>query len=367
MMKYIPIILAALSAATVQAAAMAKPNAVADPWCFFRGEGCWKEKRETVPVPESQDDPTAWCLSRGEGCWKVQRAADAFANAIRAAHPIKRSHAAKVSNMPGGAAYNAKRGIEDIADALAGMTDAPATRIDLADLLLDHFHPESTFPNATSHPDTEVEATHLTDKRAQTDHTRRWCLFRGEGCWKRDAAPWCLFRGEGCWKRSVPMAAREAEADPWCLFRGEGCWKRTDESPAPTRSARHVALAFCPLEGAAAHTCYASKRDFFVADKRACNQPGEACNVARHAAEALLREIEDESDQQQSSKRDAKVSSDVEARWCLFRGEGCWKRDNMDAVVARCEAEGGKCYQAKRDLAALHTAARNLLEYLSEE
>lgn len=237
-MKYTAITLAALSATTVQALA------IADPWCLFHGEDCWKAKRDAALAPAPAADP--------------------------------------------------------------------------------------------------------------------WCLFRGEGCWKRDAAPWCLFRGEGCWKRSVPMEAREAEADPWCLFRGEGCWKRTDENAAALEAREaEAAPAFCPLGGAAGNTCYASKRDFVAADKRACNQPGEACDVARRAAEALVSEIES----WQPTKRDG----DVEARWCLFRGEGCWKRDNMDEIVARCEAEDGACHQAKRDLAAVHTATRNLLEYLNDE
>lgn len=337
-------------------------DAEADPWCLFRGEGCWKEKREAAPVAEA--DPEAWCLFRGEGCWKVKRAAYAFANAIRSAGAIKESRAAEVSNMQGGAAYNAKRAIEDIGSALAGRTDSPVEFFKKL-AILKHFHPDVNFtiPTATTNLTRRaVEGVELAE-REETDNTRRWCLFRGEGCWKRDAAPWCLFRGEGCWKRSVPMEAREAAADPWCLFRGEGCWKRAEETtPALEARAADAAPAFCPLGGAAANTCYASKRDFVAADKRACNQPGEACDVARRAAEALVSEIESGTPLA-TTKRD----SDVEARWCLFRGEGCWKRDNMDDIVARCEAEGGACHQARRDLTAVHTAARNLLEYLNEE
>lgn len=418
-MKYTAITLAALSATTtVQAVAIAEPNAAADPWCLFRGQGCWKrdaspeadalprclfrgqscwkekrealaapapepeadadadpwclfrgqgcwkkEKREAAPVAEA--DPEAWCLFRGQGCWKVKRTAYAFANVIRGADAIKESQAAEVSNMNGGAAYNAKRAIEDIGDALAGLTDSPAEFFrKLA--ILEHFHPDSdpvfpSFPgNITRRSDTEQ----LVERDEEAENTRRWCLFRGQGCWKRDAAPWCLFRGQGCWKRSVPMEAREAEADPWCLFRGQGCWKRTDDdtnnAALEAREAEaEAAPAFCPLGGAAGNTCYADKRDFAAADKRACNQPGEACDVARRAAEALVGEMES----WQPTKRDG----DVEARWCLFRGQGCWKRDNMDEIIARCEAEGGACHQAQRDLAAVHTAARNLLEYLNEE
>lgn len=373
-------------------------DAEADPWCLFRGEGCWKNKdkkmKKREAEAEAEANPEAWCLFRGEGCWKVKRAAYAFANAIRSAGALKESRAAEVSNMHGGAAYNAKRAIEDIGTALAGRTDSPAEFFQKLSIL-QHFHPDADlpfpfpFPPSTSTTGTTTTTTtnltrrgadvvDLAERSDETDNTRRWCLFRGEGCWKRDAAPWCLFRGEGCWKRSVPMEAREAAADPWCLFRGEGCWKRTaaaaaDESSSSSSSssssaalaARNAAPAFCPLGGAAANTCYASKRDFVAADKRACNQPGEACDVARRAAEALVTEIEAWHASPATAKRSA--DSDVEARWCLFRGEGCWKRDNMDEIVARCEAEGGACHQARRDLTAVHTAARNLLEYLNEE
>lgn len=341
-------------------------DAEADPWCLFRGEGCWKEKREAAPQPEA--DPEAWCLFRGEGCWKVKRAAYAFANALRSVGAPKESRSAEVSNMQGGAAYNAKRAIEDIGSMLAGTTSSPAEFFQKL-AILEHFHGdsdlltalESEASSATNITRRSAETTVELTQREETDNTRRWCLFRGEGCWKRDAAPWCLFRGEGCWKRSVPMEAREAEADPWCLFRGEGCWKRDETTTTLEARSAEAAPAFCPLGGAAANTCYASKRDFVAADKRACNQPGEACDLARRAAEALVSEIESS---QAVAKRD---TADVEARWCLFRGEGCWKRDNMDGVVARCEAEGGKCHQAQRDLTAVHTAARNLLEYLNEE
>lgn len=327
------------------AAPEAAADPEADPWCLFHGQGCWKDKREAEAAPEAS--PEAWCLFHGQGCWKVKRTAYAFANAIRGAGSAPESRSAEVSNMHGGAAYNAKRAIDDIATMIAGRTNGPPDFIKKL-YILSHFGPDSNL-TATKR---DVEVVERKDSEA----SRRWCLFHGQGCWKRDAAPWCLFHGQGCWKRAEPMSKREAEADPWCLFHGQGCWKRSEGKAVEARDAE---AAFFPFEGDAGSVGYASKRDFVAADKRSCNQPGEACDIARRAAEALITEIE----HVQPEAR----SEDVEARWCLFHGQGCWKRDNMDDVVARCNAEDGACSQAKRDVEAMHTAARNLLEYLNEE
>ncbi|KAF3762650.1 hypothetical protein M406DRAFT_333020 [Cryphonectria parasitica EP155] len=341
----------------------------ADPWCLFHGEGCWKEKREAAPAPEA--DPEAWCLFHGEGCWKVKRAVYAFANAIRGAAGIPESRSAEISNMRGGAAYNAKRAVQDIATMMAGRTSEPPEFLKQL-FILEHFGPDANI-TAFGPPPTDADAAPISTDDDSTTTKRDadaepWCLFHGEGCWKREETAlqardeasdatrrWCLFHGEGCWKR---------DAAPWCLFHGEGCWKRSEEAGSSaatslaTRDASPAAAAFCPFEGSS--TCYASKRDFAAADKRACNQPGEACDVARRAAEAIVTEIESWA----PAKRSAE---DVEARWCLFHGEGCWKRDGMDDVVARCNADDGACSQARRDLGAMHTAARNLLDYLNEE
>lgn len=325
----------------------------ADPWCLFPGEGCWKEKREAAPEP--------WCLFPGEGCWKVKRAAYAFANAIRGAEAVGQSRAAEVSNMEGGAAYNAKRALDHIATMIAGRTTDPAEFVKRLHFVA-RFGPDANLTTAIAATAPEQRrSADESSSSSSSDAARRACLFNGEGCWKRDAAPWCLFPGEGCWKRAEPMSKREAEAEPWCLFPGEGCWKRSDET-TPTTTTTTAEAAFFPFEGDEAGAVgYASERDFVAADKRACNQPGEACDVARRAAEALVAEIE-------SSHVQPEIrTKDVEARWCLFPGEGCWKRDNMDEVVARCNAEDGACSQARRDLAAMHTAARNLLEYINEE
>jgi len=117
-----------------------------------------------------------------------------------------------------------------------------------------------------------------------------------------------------------------------CLFHGEGCWKRDAQSGA--------------LAGS-------------KTDKRACNAAGGACDIARRAAEALVSEI--------TSFQPEKRTDVLEARLCLFHGEGCWKRDTVEDLVARCNAPGGACDNAARDLKVMHTAARALLDYVNEE
>ncbi|KUI66006.1 Clock-controlled pheromone ccg-4 [Cytospora mali] len=321
-MKFTTLAIAALSAATTQAVAVA--------------------------YAEANPSPEAWCLFKGEGCWKVKRAAEAFSSAITSSGGIKESRAAEVSNHRGGAAYNAKRSIDELAALVASAYPDSDTFYKTLGLY-EQFAADSRL--------NETHSTDISARDAESEETKRWCLFKGEGCWKREAAPWCLFKGEGCWKRSVPMTPREAEADPWCLFKGEGCWKRAEDNTAVDK--REAAPAFCPFGGEAGNTCYASKRDFVEADKRSCEQPGEACYKARRAAEALIGAIETA----EPSKRDV----DVAARWCLFKGEGCWKRDGMDEVVARCNGPNGACTAARRDLAGMHAAARSLLESLDEQ
>jgi hypothetical protein len=325
-MKFSTFAFAALSVATAQAAAVASPEANAS--------------------------PEAWCLLKGQGCWKVKRAAEAFSDAITSSGGLKQSRAAEVSNHRGGAAYNAKRGIDELAAIIASAY--PDSDAFYEALNLDQqFAPDSNLTEA------EASSTDIYTRDAETEESKRWCLLKGQGCWKREAAPWCLLKGQGCWKRSVPMSPREAEANPWCLLKGQGCWKRAEGVEAAAVDKREAAPAFCPFGGEAGSTCYASKRDFVEADRRSCEQPGEACHKARRAAEALVDALETA----EPSKRDV----DVEARWCLLKGQGCWKRDGMDAVVARCNGPSGACTAAGRDLTAMHTAARSLLESLDAE
>ncbi|KAJ4422111.1 hypothetical protein N0V82_003194 [Gnomoniopsis sp. IMI 355080] len=286
----------------------AAPEPVADPLCLFHGQGCWKEKREAAPLPAPAADaeadplclfhgqgcwkreaapeaapepsPEALCLFHGQGCWKVKRAVYAFANAVRSMGAAPETRAAAISNSVGGAAYNAKRATNEIAHLLAGRTTDPIKYLDNL-YLVSFFGPDASI-NTT--------ADEQSYKRSEVD--RRLCLFHGQGCWKRDAAP-----------------GSEAGS---------------------------------------------------AADKRACNAPGAACDIARRAAEALVGEIE-------SFHAPEKRSDVLEERLCLFHGQGCWKRDTVENLVTRCNAPGGACDNAARDLKVMHTAARALLDYVNEE
>lgn len=255
-------------------------DADADPLCLFHGQGCWK--REAAPEAAPEPSPEALCLFHGQGCWKVKRAVYAFANAVRSMGAAPETRAAEVSNSVGGAAYNVKRAINEIAQLLAGRTTDPIK-------YLDNLYLVSLFGPDASINTTADESSYKRSVDNEVD--RRLCLFHGQGCWRREAAP-------------------NAEAGS-------------------------------------------------AADKRACNAPGAACDIARRAAEALVSEIE-------SFRAPEKRSDVLEERLCLFHGQGCWKRDTVDDLVARCNAPGGACDNASRDLQVMHTAARELLNYVND-
>ncbi|POS74470.1 clock-controlled gene-4 [Diaporthe helianthi] len=319
-----------------------------------------------IAAASANPSPEAWCFWKGEGCWKAKRAAEAFSSALQSTGGYKESRAADISNHPGGAAYHAKRHFEQLAAIVASVYPSPEELYN--DLnLIGAFPPDSNLTIAEGEgqgPPTRPEGSSAVAARDEAAIDPRWCFWKGEGCWKREATPWCFWKGEGCWKRGVEMSKREAEANPWCFWKGEGCWKRTDENSSAVEK-RDAAPAFCPFGGEAGSVCYASKRDFIEADKRACEEPGEACNKARTAAEALIRAIESQDAEASPSKRD--VTEELEARWCFWKGEGCWKRDGMDEVVARCNSPSGACTAARRDMTSMHAAARNLLASLDAE
>ncbi|KAI3398033.1 hypothetical protein diail_9896 [Diaporthe ilicicola] len=307
-----------------------------------------------IAVAEANPSPEAWCQWKGQGCWKVKRAAEAFTDALHSSGEYKESRAADISNHPGGAAYHAKRSFEELASLVASAFPDPES-------FYSTLHLEGQFGPDSNLTEAEADGPAPPSIAARDEATAidpRWCQWKGQGCWKREAAPWCQWKGQGCWKRAVEMSPREAEANPWCVWKGQGCWKRADDSNAVEK--REASPAFCPFGGEAGAVCYASKRDFIEADRRSCEQPGEACYKARRAAEALIDAIETT----EPAKRDA---TEVEPRWCQWKGQGCWKRDGMDEVVARCDGPSGACTAARRDLASMHTAARSLLKTLDAE
>lgn len=217
-----------------------------------------------APAPEAEPEP--WCLRPGEGCWKVKRAAEAFAEAISSSGGIsERSPAAEYSNQYGGAAYMAKRHLNEVANLIALSQNDPVS-----------FYKQLELENQLDH-DTEGDKN---EKRDASPAPEPWCLRPGEGCWKRGADAvsedkrWCLRPGEGCWKAKraaeavLAIVGRDAEnvdskpfapayfakrdAEPWCLRPGEGCWKRSaDANPEP--------WCLRPGEG-----CWKAKRDILA-------------------------------------------------------------------------------------------------------
>ena len=204
---------------------------------------------EGAAVASPKADPDPWCDIRGQSCWKVKRAAEAFSNALASSGgDLLESREAHFSNAPGGASYQAKRSLDELASLIALSQHSP-------DGYYSGLNLERQF-----HPDTkEVE------KRDNNDNEKRWCDIRGQSCWKHKRSEvqerdpeahdndkrWCDIRGQSCWKakraaeavvsaidaaheaRDVPfdpVARAKRDPAPWCDIRGQSCWKR-DAAP----------------------------------------------------------------------------------------------------------------------------------------
>jgi hypothetical protein len=199
----------------------------------------------------------------GQSCWKVKRAAEAFTESIQTSGTIKeRSPEAELSNLPGGAAYMAKRTLNELANLIALHDNDPVsfyTQLELEN----HFEEDSDG----------------NEKREALPEP--WCLRPGQSCWKREAEAedpvakdkrWCLRPGQSCWKAKraaeavldvvgreaealedkpfAPALARSANPEPWCLRPGQSCWKReADAEPEPQ---------WCMRPG---QSCWKAKRD----------------------------------------------------------------------------------------------------------
>lgn len=219
-----------------------------------------------APAPEAEAEP--WCLRPGQGCWKVKRAADAFAEAIHSSGGLtERSPAAEWSNQVGGAAYMAKRNINELANLIALAQNDPES-----------FYQQLALENQL---DQDTDDTTTNEKRSAEPAPEPWCLRPGQGCWKRNADPvsedkrWCLRPGQGCWKAKRaaeavlavvgrgadedieskpfnPAYFAKRDAEPWCLRPGQGCWKRDAEAnPEP----------WCLRPG---QGCWKAKRDMLA-------------------------------------------------------------------------------------------------------
>lgn len=164
-----------------------------------------------IAAADANPSPEAWCFWKGQGCWKAKRAADAFSQALQSSGGYKESRAADISNHPGGAAYHAKRSFEELAALVASAYPNPEALY--ADLnLSDHFGPDSNLTEADGSegepappgfegPGPEEEGSPIAARDEGAAIDPRWCFWKGQGCWKREATPWCYWKGKNCWKR----------------------------------------------------------------------------------------------------------------------------------------------------------------------
>ncbi len=228
-------------------------------------------------------DPEPWCQIRGQSCWKVKRAAEAFTNALQSSGPLVESREAHFSNAPGGAAYHAKRSVDQLSSLIA-LSQRDATDFYSGLKLEEQFH-----------PDTEEVETH--DNAPE----KRWCQIRGQSCWKHKRSEvetrdpeahendkrWCQIRGQSCWKakraaeavvnaidsaheaRDVPFdpAARaKRDANPWCQIRGQSCWKRDASADAFAEAACNGPDGACTKATRDLHAMYNVARNIIDAN-----------------------------------------------------------------------------------------------------
>ncbi|EOO02638.1 putative pheromone precursor protein 1 protein [Phaeoacremonium minimum UCRPA7] len=219
-MKFSTIITLVTVAVGVNAAAIASPDAEAnpDPWCTKHGQSCWKKR-------EAEASPEAWCTKHGQSCWKVKRVAEAFANAITSSGGVVESREASFSNMPGNAAYNAKRAIDELAGVVAATRSEPET-----------FYNDLNLFEEFS-PDAEPEETEKRDV-ITPENDKRWCTKHGQSCWKAKRAAEAIVNTIDSFAKEardvdfepVARGKREAGPEPWCTKHGQSCWKREASS-----------------------------------------------------------------------------------------------------------------------------------------
>jgi hypothetical protein len=246
------------------AAPVAVAAAEPEPWCTRVGQSCWKNKREpeAVPNPAPEAEAVPWCMRVGQSCWKAKRAAEAFAGAVSSSGGLQaRTPEADISHSQGGAAYYAKRSLNELANLVALVEDDPVSFYEALAL-------ENEFP-----PDTETtgDDSNEPEKRSAeaAAEDKRWCMRVGQSCWKakraaeavldaigtrstedfstkpfdpkfavkRDAEPWCMRVGQSCWKR-------DADPEPWCMRVGQSCWKAKRDLQAMSVVARSIVEAY---------------------------------------------------------------------------------------------------------------------------
>jgi hypothetical protein len=218
------------------------------------------------------------CWQPGQPCYRVDAAAQALARSLKSSGELsKRTPEAEFSNSPGGAAYLAKRSVNELANLAALTARDPAKYY--RDLGLDKVF--------------ERDEAHDVKRDAEAVP---WCQRRGFGCWKRDDSGdddsvkdkrWCGGEGQACWraKRAADAvleaigdgkdeaappfdpshhsghypaycegpgilclkkrtASPDPEASPWCWRPGFGCWKAKRDLQALQVAARKISEAF---------------------------------------------------------------------------------------------------------------------------
>lgn len=168
----------------------------------------------TAAVAAPAVEAGARCERLEQFAWKAKRAAHAFANSIaNSGGHQTRSPDAELSNLPGGAAFKAKRVIDELAYLVSLLKD------DAEDFynglyLETHFEPGS------------------------------------DAYETRDAlpTPWCERPDQSCWKRDAE-ANPDAEAEAWCERPGQSCWKAKRELQAIRIAVRGIleALGYVSL------------------------------------------------------------------------------------------------------------------------
>ncbi|KHN97959.1 clock-controlled pheromone ccg-4 precursor [Metarhizium album ARSEF 1941] len=218
-----------------------------------------------APAPAPAAEAVPWCWRPGEPCWKVKRVAEAFSESLKSSGALKeRAPEAEYSNSPGGAAYTAKRSLNELAHVAALTAREPAE----------------------FYRDLELEARFGAD----------------EGLDKREATPdpWCWRPGMPCWKRDSSNEPVPMKDKRWCNRPGEPCWKAKRAAEAVMSEIGQVSKRDDGGDGNGGdHPDHGGHFPGY------CNGPNVLC----------------------WKKREASPDPDAEAepQWCWRPGEPCWK------------------------------------------
>ncbi|KAK1623643.1 hypothetical protein BDP81DRAFT_454429 [Colletotrichum phormii] len=263
-----------------RAAALKREAVPGKGWCLDINQPCWKTKTEaetdTVTITETttetqKRDPKAkkplkylttwpgrkqgWCQAVGQGCWKVKRAAETFAVALAKDDLVvdRDSPQALASHARGGAAYTAKRALNELADIVAASQDDPFYYYGGLDIG-NHF--------AADTPEAEAVVA-----RRDVEAEGGWCNSKliGQPCWKRDVETsgddvhsgerhWCNRPGAPCAiaRRAAEALldgvvdgeeegneAQAAKTEAFCTSHDQDCWTRSAD-PAAWKASRDL-------------------------------------------------------------------------------------------------------------------------------